>query len=98
MARGGGVAGDLGRGAAGERVARQTVHQIGAVLSEDRLGVELDAAEVRSTHEVDVARLRIGLDAEARSERAVAAAPVVGHASDERVVEPDALGTAAETD
>ena len=49
-------------GRRGEQVADQVVDQVVAVLGEDRLGVELDAAVVRPAHQVDVAGLRIGLD------------------------------------
>ena len=38
------------------------MEQVVAVLGEDRLGVELDAAEVRPDDRVDVAGGRVGLD------------------------------------
>ena len=59
----------------GHDVAHQVVDQVVAVLGEDRLGVELDAAEVRAADQVDVAGLRVGLDLDARRQRAVRTGP-----------------------
>jgi hypothetical protein len=61
------------------------------VLGEDRLGVELDAAEVRSPDQVDVAGLGVGLDLHPVGQRAAGAA-------DEGVVEADSLGAAVDAD
>ena len=65
--------------------SNKAAEQREAVLGEDRLGVELEPAEVRSGDEVDVAGLRVGLD-----HHAVRAASVAD-AGDEGVVEPDPL-------
>ena len=47
------------------QVADQVVDQVVAVLGEDRLGVELDAAVVGAADQVDVTGLGIGLDLDA---------------------------------
>ena len=41
------------------------MHEVVPVLGEDRLGVELDAAEVRADHPVHVAGDRVGVDVDA---------------------------------
>ena len=46
-----------------EELPHERVDQVVAVLGEDRLGVELDAAVVRAGERVDVAGGRVGLDA-----------------------------------
>ena len=46
-------------------VRRPVVHQVVAALGEDRLGVELQAAVVRTGERVDVTGVRVGVDADA---------------------------------
>src|SRR3954468_13822292 len=75
----------------GEQVEDQVVDELVAVLGEDRLGVELDPAEVRPGDQVHVAGPWVRADRDPIGK-------VAGRARDERVVEPDVLLAAAEVD
>ena len=75
----------------GHEVAHRLVEQVVAVLGEDRLGVELDAAVVRPGDQVDVA------GGGSVSTRTPSGSGVAG-AADERVVEADPLGAAVDAD
>ena len=74
-----------------DQVIHQVVDQVVAVLGENRLGVELDAAEVRPQDQVDVAGLGVGLNLNPVGQRAAGAA-------DEGAAEANLLGAAVDAD